>query len=52
MVRKWSLDNTATLSNFLSIKNKITVDLPLQTQEKIIDIELISWKDKIGYTGP
>jgi len=47
-----SPENTITLSNWLTMRNKIMVDLPLPTQEETIPINLISWKDKIGYTGP
>lgn len=44
--------NYVTLSNWLITRKDIPVVLPLQTQEKNIDIELISWKEKIGYSGP
>ena len=41
-----------TVHNRLYIKKDIPVDLPLKTQTKTINIELISWGEKIGYTGP
>ncbi len=45
--------NYITLSNWLIMRKDISVDLPLPTKKKtIIDIKLISWKEKIGYTGP
>jgi hypothetical protein len=40
-----------TLHNWLINKQDIWVDLPI-TEPKTINIEMISWADKIGYTGP
>ena len=42
---------TTTLHNWLINKQDIWVNLPI-TAPKTIDIEMISWADKIGYTGP
>ena len=42
----------ATVHNWLYIKKDIPVDLPLPTDTKTINIELISFAEKIGYTGP
>ena len=40
-----------TLHNFLTNKQDIWVDLPI-TEPKTIDIEMISWADKVGYVPP
>jgi len=44
--------NHTTIHNWLKIKKDIEVDLPPKQQKTVIDIEVLSWGDKIGYTGP
>lgn len=51
-VNGWPPDVSQTVHNLLWMKKNISVDLPLQTQKKTINIELISFGEKIGYTGP
>ncbi len=44
--------NHTTLHNWLKIKKAIEIDLPPPKQKTVIDIQMLSWADKIGYTGP
>lgn len=41
-----------TVHNWLYMKKKIFVELPLKTQKKTIDIKMISFAEKVGYPGP
>lgn len=41
----------STLHNWLRNKKDIWVDIPIRAS-KTIDIEMISWGEKVGYTGP
>ena len=45
-------EKIATVHTWLYINKDIWVEFPLPTIEKTIDIKLISWAEKIGYTGP
>ena len=47
-----SMGGHATLHNSLISKNDVWVDLPIGGGSKKVNIELISWAEKIGYTGP
>ena len=44
--------NVVTIHNRLYMKKDVFVDLPLRNKTKTIDIEMVRFKDKIGYTNP
>jgi hypothetical protein len=44
--------NITTVHNLLKQKEDIWVDLPLNTTSVTINIEMITFAEKIGYTGP
>ncbi len=44
--------NYVSVHNWLYIRKDRLLELPLKTERKTIDIEMISFAEKIGYTGP
>lgn len=48
----WDPNNVITVHGWLYIRKDRLVELPLKTERKTIDIEMISFAEKIGYTGP
>jgi len=49
---KYKPKHHVTLHNLLYIKKDILIDLPLNTEKRTINIRLVSWAEKMGYTGP
>jgi hypothetical protein len=51
-VKPYKLKGRVSVHDWLYIKKDKWVELPLPTETKTIDIEMISFAEKVGYTGP